>query len=314
MLAMTLAQADIETRRWGPWLIFADDFRPYDGIYKPQLELAAAPSGEEKNVLGEAVVRQLASSAATDNSNRVAETFVRSLEAMSSALLTRYVISQLYSADADKAKQMLGAVTQIASLPDGSKVKLTIEKSFVSHRMLLRMMVHAAHQISTFASLEGAYMVIAEGPLCPIASGAVTVTQHEMLLDVQRDGVLMFIGAVGKDAAYFIANEKRWATTVHDTLKVPAGLEMTVPDQPSELFVAAWDDKELRLKASVRGDCTMVLSRPLPNVDLLSVGAWRQASHVAHPGCSQAASDRACRPPWRYDQTPETRTHRSHAL
>ena len=264
LLAMTLAQADIETRRWGPWLIFADDFRPYDGIYKPQLELAAAPSDEEKKVLGEAVVRQLASSATTDNSNRVAETFVRSLEAMSSALLTRYVISQLYSADADKAKQMLGAVTQIASLPDGSKVKLTIEKSFVSHRMLLRMMVHAAHQISTFASLEGAYMVIAEGPLCPIASGAVTVTQHEMLLDVQRDGVLMFIGAVGKDAAYFIANEKRWATTVHDTLKVPAGLEMTVPDQPSELFVAAWDDKELRLKASVRGGCSMVLSRSLP--------------------------------------------------
>lgn len=261
LLVIPLANAEIETRRWGPWPSFPEDLRPYEEIYKLQLTVPKAPSNEEMNLLGEELVHRITSSVNTDNTNRLAETFIRSLENMNSALLTRYVIRGIYYPDFEKAKKSIDAITNIALLPDGTSINLPLEKSFQIHRIWLRMTVHAAHQISMFPNLNGAYIATVEGELCPMDSGAINITQHEMLLEVNRDGKLLLIGGVGKDAAYFIANEKRWGTTVRDSSNLSAGFKLTVPDQPSEFFVATWNDQELRLNATIRGGCSIILTR-----------------------------------------------------
>lgn len=259
MAQLVLAQE--QGKRFGPMKFF---FLPTTYISRYQSFLAAPKKDEQASELsaagGDAALADLTSLTSQRGLDDLAESYIRSTDGYIATLHGLSFFSSYYGRAGlsnEEIKRMIGQVSNIMELPDGSKVVMPIERSHYLHQALMRAIARKAKAMMPSPQLVGDYEATVEGP-CPIKNGPLRLDQADFVVEGVQEDALVMVGAVGSTRAYFLFSEDKYIAA--KPLK-GGGLDVSVPDRPSVLYESKVDQKSMVLSGVKGGACRIILSR-----------------------------------------------------
>lgn len=257
VLAVTTpAAAQVEARRFP----LADPKQVAAGTFFAEHAALLAPNpsweAEEMRVFGGPEQRAaLADAANRMEDDSLARELIRALDAVRSAELTVRVLRGLFP-DESAFLAQIDAAQHLVNMPDGPARRLPLVQVWRLQRGLARLAARSMAARPALPSLAGTYAGLAEGSDCPVESGPVELIQKGRVVELVREGRLLFSVALGTSEMSALATEQRHATVIRG----PEGAQVNAPDRPSEVYVGTLGSPELALSGTKFLACTFKLT------------------------------------------------------
>lgn len=191
--------------------------------------------------------------AAKSEPDGAADFFIRSIDGIVRNALQAAFFKRLKTAKPG-LQVSVRDLTSIVNLPNGRSIPMPLFSANALHRLNARITAESRLVSGTIRELSGRYRLDA-GDGCKIASGEVTLSQQDFVVEGVRDGHATFVAAAGGQYLYLLPNEPRFATL----LQAAGDVTIDAPDEPSDLLRGTLADPAMTLESVVGKACRITL-------------------------------------------------------
>jgi hypothetical protein len=143
-------------------------------------------------------------------------------------------------------------------LPDGRQVEVPVLMAAAAHSLTVAAAGEKLRDDVPVSDMSGVYAISTRGE-CTVADGALTITQNDFVIEATGGDALVLYGTVGRERAFLVANERRFATITEVDDGPP---RISVSDRPSDVFEGTLGDAgaAIEFRRISRGTCAFTLT------------------------------------------------------